>query len=478
MRTGGWAARRMGAALLAAAVAAVLVLIVTGAGPGFVQRAAADVPTPPTQPQPPPPPGCPDTSTTISDAPTSVPCAADQQTTTTTTAPPPPSSTTTTSRPATTTTAPPRSPNTTAPPSGGTGPGAGPGPGPNAPAPGGPAAPSPGAAPPSPPPAVFLAPPGPAGSVFPAVLTAPPGLLGPPSLLDPLAAPLDAPPAAALGGGDRSTGDLMDLVQQLHLAQAAVNRLVAPLPIAGRGTWPPAASPAGVDIGAVGGIPVVAPGDGTVHLDPGAGPGERTATVTGRDNTLYTYGSLDQFSASLVDGQIVSRGDLLGTVGAAPGTPPHLHFELRPTGGAPSDPVPYLDRWLTRAMQTVQGLLGAGKRAGPSPFNGEYHLPTQNASFASPATILPGLGLCGFAVWFAATRFLRRRRGDPDPDERPLPALSAALLIRPPRVAAAATARWDQWWERVGGPRMATAASGRWQEWSGRLRQLGQRRGD
>jgi hypothetical protein len=201
--------------------------------------------------------------------------------------------------------------------------------------------------------------------------------------------------------------------------------------------------------------------------------------VTGRDNTLYTYASLDSFAATLVEGKVVSRGDLLGTVGSAAGAAPHLHFELRPTGGAPADPVPYLDRWLTRAVQTVRGLLSAGKRPGASSFSGEYHLPAQNASIASPATILPALGLLGFGVWLVATRWFRRRRGKAAPGELTHhPLAGAALLIHPPRAFALATAWCEQWWGRLHGPRAVAAANERWQQWSARLQQRRQRDGD
>jgi murein DD-endopeptidase MepM/ murein hydrolase activator NlpD len=44
----------------------------------------------------------------------------------------------------------------------------------------------------------------------------------------------------------------------------------------------------------------------------------------------------------------VKRGEVIGTVGTtgnAQGTPPHLHFEVKPNGGASIDPYALLRVW-------------------------------------------------------------------------------------------------------------------------------------
>jgi murein DD-endopeptidase MepM/ murein hydrolase activator NlpD len=55
------------------------------------------------------------------------------------------------------------------------------------------------------------------------------------------------------------------------------------------------------------------------------------------------YASLDAFRVR--KGQRVKKGDVIGTVGQAdPDMPPHLHFEIRPIGRGPVDPLDWLRR--------------------------------------------------------------------------------------------------------------------------------------
>ncbi|MEM9514325.1 MAG: M23 family metallopeptidase [Actinomycetota bacterium] len=63
------------------------------------------------------------------------------------------------------------------------------------------------------------------------------------------------------------------------------------------------------------------------------------------DGHAYRYHHLDEFAPGLEVGSAVTRGDVLGTMGATGNTVwPHLHFEVRPTGpiGTPVDPMEYL----------------------------------------------------------------------------------------------------------------------------------------
>ncbi len=103
----------------------------------------------------------------------------------------------------------------------------------------------------------------------------------------------------------------------------------------------------GIDIPTPMGTEIRAPADGyvaRVHIASGAGysyilliHGEQLSTV---------YGHLS--SATVQEGTFVTRGNVLGTTGGAPGTRgaglstgPHLHFEVR-RNGIPTDPQPYL----------------------------------------------------------------------------------------------------------------------------------------
>ncbi len=104
-------------------------------------------------------------------------------------------------------------------------------------------------------------------------------------------------------------------------------------------------SHAGNDLFAKRGTPVVAGVDGTVRIIRGgrAGIGYYLDGVDG-----VTYYGAHLNDARVADGQQVRRGDIIGTVGAsgnAVGTPPHLHFEVKPGNGGAIDPYPLLRVW-------------------------------------------------------------------------------------------------------------------------------------
>jgi hypothetical protein len=154
-----------------------------------------------------------------------------------------------------------------------------------------------------------------------------------------------------------------------HLATspAVLARLMAPFPVAGPARFgedfhqqrelPAPHLHQGTDIAAPQGTPVVASGSGTVELittDPEGGNG---IALRSSDGNLYYYAHLEAFATGLANGASVNRGDIIGTVGSTGfSTGPHLHFEIRPGGGASVDPVPYLDRWLAQALATARAM--------------------------------------------------------------------------------------------------------------------------
>ena len=99
----------------------------------------------------------------------------------------------------------------------------------------------------------------------------------------------------------------------------------------------------GTDLFAARGTPVVASVSGTVAHTSGAVAG-LAFYLTGDDGNTYYGAHLDSLAAS---GR-VERGTVLGTVGStgnAKGTTPHLHFEVKPGGGASVNPYPTLEAW-------------------------------------------------------------------------------------------------------------------------------------
>ena len=96
----------------------------------------------------------------------------------------------------------------------------------------------------------------------------------------------------------------------------------------------------GIGIGAPAGSPVKAIGAGQVMVAETFGTYGLTVIVQQGGGDYAVYGSLA--SIAVKKGQIVSRGEVIGTVGSAdPELPAHLHFEFRPEGRA-VDPLDYL----------------------------------------------------------------------------------------------------------------------------------------
>ena len=96
----------------------------------------------------------------------------------------------------------------------------------------------------------------------------------------------------------------------------------------------------GIGIGAPAGTPVKAIGAGEVMVAETFGTYGLTVIVQQSGGDYSVYGSLS--SIAVRKGGIVSRGQIIGTVGTAdPELPSHLHFEFRPEGRA-VDPMDYL----------------------------------------------------------------------------------------------------------------------------------------
>ncbi|MEV8096302.1 M23 family metallopeptidase [Kitasatospora sp. NPDC085879] len=128
-------------------------------------------------------------------------------------------------------------------------------------------------------------------------------------------------------------------------ATAARPRYVLPVDRAGIGAGFDQAGPhwaarhTGIDFPVPAGTPVRAATDGTVTTGWSAAYGY-LAVVTTADGTETWYGHLRGYR---LRGGPVRAGEVIGWAGATGNaTGPHLHFEVRPGGGAPIDPVPWL----------------------------------------------------------------------------------------------------------------------------------------
>lgn len=100
----------------------------------------------------------------------------------------------------------------------------------------------------------------------------------------------------------------------------------------------------GIDLFATRGTPVVASIGGVLEHAHGAVAG-LAYYLRGDDGVTYYGAHLDALEAA--PGR-VEQGTRIGTVGStgnAQGTTPHLHFEIKPGGGAPVNPMPSLERW-------------------------------------------------------------------------------------------------------------------------------------
>ncbi len=108
-----------------------------------------------------------------------------------------------------------------------------------------------------------------------------------------------------------------------------------------------------VDILAARGTPVLAADDGRVlRMRTNALGGITVYALDAGERFVYYYAHLERYAATLSEGKIVSKGEVIGyvgTTGDAPRNLPHLHFQLmkRPDSarwwdGTPIDPLPFL----------------------------------------------------------------------------------------------------------------------------------------
>lgn len=169
--------------------------------------------------------------------------------------------------------------------------------------------------------------------------------------------------------GSRSTVDILRRLKAIGAGPAEIVGVLAPFPVIGPASYSDdwhaprdggARLHKGADIFAPRGTPVIAVASGTItRLSPSGGLGGRTVHLTTDDGTYFYYAHLDAFHVRLTEGQRVAAGSLLGFVGNtgnAITTPPHLHFEIHPDGGAAVPPLPQLDRWLADARARLADL--------------------------------------------------------------------------------------------------------------------------
>ncbi len=99
----------------------------------------------------------------------------------------------------------------------------------------------------------------------------------------------------------------------------------------------------GVDMMAARGTALVAVESGTIRRMGNGGLGGITIWLRGASGDEFYYAHLDSWAAGISEGQSVSVGQAIGTVGTtgnAPSTVPHLHWEFHPGGGSAVNPTP------------------------------------------------------------------------------------------------------------------------------------------
>ena len=125
---------------------------------------------------------------------------------------------------------------------------------------------------------------------------------------------------------------------------------------------------AGLDIGAAGGSPIVAAGDGRVVAAGWAGGYGREVRIAHGGGMVSLYGHMSEIVAA--PGSYVRQGQLIGYVGSSGlSTGPHVHFEVRQSG-QPVNPLsvrfagaPVVDTHLADAVKArLKSLLSVGSK--------------------------------------------------------------------------------------------------------------------
>jgi murein DD-endopeptidase MepM/ murein hydrolase activator NlpD len=101
----------------------------------------------------------------------------------------------------------------------------------------------------------------------------------------------------------------------------------------------------GTDIFAPAGTPIIAVERGVVTRMGTGLLGGIVLWLKGQSGTSYYYAHLSGYAPGINPGMLVEAGTILGYVGNtgnARTTPPHLHFEIHPNGGAAINPYPLL----------------------------------------------------------------------------------------------------------------------------------------
>ncbi len=101
----------------------------------------------------------------------------------------------------------------------------------------------------------------------------------------------------------------------------------------------------GTDVFAVMGEPVLAFTDGVIARHSNGGLGGISIYLQGTDRNLYYYTHLQRIDPNGAVGRRVQGGELIaynGDTGNARGGAPHVHFEIKPGGGASINPYPWL----------------------------------------------------------------------------------------------------------------------------------------
>jgi murein DD-endopeptidase MepM/ murein hydrolase activator NlpD len=114
------------------------------------------------------------------------------------------------------------------------------------------------------------------------------------------------------------------------------------------GPRPGGRSHQGIDLFAATGTPVVAISDGTLFKVGWNRIGGWRFWLRDRWGNEFYHAHLSAFAPAAREGAVVKAGTVIGFVGNtgdAKTTPPHLHFEIHPSGGDPIPPFSYVSAW-------------------------------------------------------------------------------------------------------------------------------------